>query len=148
MESGVCKVVEFNPDGSIKLPEGLAMKKQKEEYRLQRGRCVLIKKELVNPKSPKKCSLHITLSNVFTDNSFVERVYNYFNQNSQVPSKLIKINDKEFNVEIGTCFSRCRDCNSLVSRFRDHLDGNVIERKGSCTYEGRGQSFCYEDYFE
>ena len=141
-------MVEFNPDGSIKLPEHLAKKKQEDEYRLQKGRCILIKKELISDRSPKKCSLHIKLSEAFSDNNFVDVIYKYFNENSEVPSKLIKLNDKEFDVEIGTCFSRCRDCNSLVARFRDHLDGNIIEDKGSCTFEGRKQSFCYEDHFE
>ena len=140
-------LIEFNHDGSIKIPEQLARKKQEEKYRLQKGRCILIKRELVNDITPKKCSLHIRLSDIFSDNGFVETIYRYFNENSEVPSKLIKLNDKEFNVEIGTCFSRCRDCNSLVSRFKEHLDGNVIEDKGSCSFEGRKQSFCYEDYF-
>jgi len=142
------KIIEFNQDGSIKLPEHLAKKKQEEQHRLKKGKCILIKKELVNGRSPKKCSLHIRLSEAFSDNSFVERIYRYFSENSEVPSKLIKLNDKEFDVEIGTCFSRCSNCNSLVSRFREHLDGNVIEDKGSCSFEGRKQSFCYEDHFE
>jgi len=139
---------EFNPDGSIKLPDRLARKKQEEEYRLQRGRCILIKRELVDDRSPKKCALHIKLSEAFTDNSFIEKVHKYFHNDSQVPSKLVKLNEKEFDIEIGTCFSRCRDCNLLISRFREHLDGNVIEDKGSCSFEGRNQDFCYEDYFE
>ena len=141
-------MIEFNQDGSIRLPELLAKKKQEEKYKLQKERCILIKKELVDDKSPKKCSIRIRLSEAFSDNSFVERIYRYFNEQSQVPSKLIKLNDKEFDVEIGTCFSRCRDCNSLVSRFREHLDGNIIEDKGSCSFEGRKQPFYYEDYFE
>ncbi len=140
-------LIEFNQDGSLKLPEQLARKKQEEKYRLQKGKCILIKKEIVNDKSPKKCSLHIKLSEAFSDNSFVETIYKYFNENSEVSSKLIKLNDKEFDVEIGTSFSRCRDCSSLVSRFREHLDGNIIEDKGSCSFENRKKSFCYEDYF-
>jgi len=139
-------MVEFNPDGSIKLPERLAKQKQEEEYKLQKEKCILIKKEIINSISPKKCVLHIRLSEAFADNSFIEEVYKYFNSSSKVPSKLIKVNDREFDVEIGTCFSRCRDCNSLVSRFREYLDGNVIENKGSCPFESR-QQFCYEDYF-
>jgi len=140
-------LIEFNKDGSLKLPEHLARKKQDEKYRLQKGRCVLIKKELISEKSPKKCSLHIQLSEAFSDTSFVDMIYKYFNESCEVPSKLIRLNDKEFDVEIGTCFSRCRDCSSLVARFREHLDGNVIEDKGSCSFEGRKQSFSYEDYF-
>ncbi len=148
MENGWFRMSEFNQDGSIKLPERLAKKKQEEKYRLQSGRCILINKEIVSDRTPKKCNLHIKLSEKFTDNSFIENIHRYFSNNSELPSKLIKLNDKEFDVEIGTSFSRCRDCNSLVGRFREHLDGNVIENKGSCSFEGRKQSFSYEDYFE
>ncbi len=139
---------EFNPDGSIKLPDHVVKKKEKEGHRLQNQMCILIKREVVNDKSPKKCMLHIKLSERFTDNRFIDTVFKYFNDSSEVPSKLMKLNDKEFDVEIGTCFSRCRDCNSLVSRYRDHLDGDVIDNKGSCTFKGFDREFCYEDYFD
>ena len=145
-ERGKFKMIEFNPDGSIKLPERLAKQKQEEEYKLKKERCILIKREVISGISPKKCALHIRISEAFAGNSFIDEVYKYFNSSSQVPSKLIKINDREFDVEIGTCFSRCRDCSSLVSRFREYLDGNIIENKGSCPFESR-QQFCYEDYF-
>ena len=141
-------MTEFNPDGSIKLPERVIRIREERKTKLQRERCILIKKEIVSDRTPKKCNLHIKLSEKFTDNIFIENIYRYFSTNSEVPSKLIKLNPKEFCVEIGTCFSRCRDCTSLVNRYREHLDGNLIEEKGSCSFEGRKRSFSYEDYFE
>ena len=86
------------------------------------------------------------LSDVIQDTSFVDRIFSFFREKAEVPAKLTKINEKEFKFEIGTCFSRCRDCNSLISRFREHLDGNIIEDQGTCTFKKR--EFCYEDYFE
>ena len=138
---------QFNPDGSIKVPEAFEKQTKEKEHRLKTQRCILVRKEVVSDKSPKKCLLRITLSDAFTDSGFVKKTYGYFMGNSEVPSKLTKVNDKEFEVEIGTCFRRCSDCNSLIRQFKDFLDGNVIEEQGSCTYEGKSQHFCYEDHF-
>lgn len=139
-------MIQFNEDGSIKLPENFQKQKDNQEKRMQKGRCILIRKDLVSSKPPKKCSLQIKLSDMIYDNSFVERVHNVFRERAEVPTKLKKISEKEFEIEIGTCFRRCSDCNTLIARFRNSLDGNIIEDKGSCTYEKR--EFCYEDYFD
>ena len=141
-------MAEFNEDGSLKLPERFARAKKEKEVKLRTQRCMLIRKEVVNDRAPKKCVLKIRLSDFFKDNSFVAKLHHYFSNNSEVLSKLKKINEKEFEVEIGTCFRRCSDCSSLVKQYKDFLDGNVIEEKGSCTYERRQQDFCYEDYFD
>ncbi len=140
-------MIEFNPDGSIKLPERLAKKKEENNKKLKQQRCILVQRELVNTSAPKKCSLQITLSEALTDNRFIETIYNYFKAKASVPSKLIKIDEKQFKVEIGTDFRRCTDCNSLVNEYREFLEGNIIEKKGGCTFEGRKKNFYYEDYF-
>jgi len=139
---------EFNPDGSLKFPASMLRQEADTKKRMSAQKCISIKKELVNAKSPKKCVLHITLSDAFLDSRFIETIYEEFKERSEVASKLIKINDKEFDVEIETCFRRCSDCSSLISSFREFLDGNVIEHKGSCTYAGRNMNFAYEDYFD
>ena len=144
-------MVEFNEDGSMKIPTILLKNKQEKEYKLSKGRCVLIKKEIVSFKPPKKCVLHLILSEAINDNRFVETTYKYFCENSEVPSKFIKLGEKEFNIEIGTHFKRCSDCTNLINRFKEFLDGNVLEEKGSCTYERGsfgGSKFCFEDHFE
>ena len=139
-------MIQFNPDGSIKLPEKFQQHKDNVEKRMQKGRCITIRKDLVSSYPPKTCSLQIKLSDAIYDSSFVEKVYKGFRERAEVPTKLKKISEKEFQVEVGTCFRRCSDCNALVARFRTSLDGNVIEDIGSCTYEKR--EFSYEDYFD
>lgn len=140
-------MVEFNPDGSINLPEHLARNKEEIKGKLKRQRCILVKRDVVSFTAPKKCVLQITLSDAFSDNRFVETTYNYFKEKASVPNKLIKVNEKQFEVELGTHFRRCTDCNSLINRYREFLEGNLIEEKGNCTFEGRKSDFCYEDYF-
>ena len=141
-------MMQFNPDGSLKLSSATVQKKKDNEDRMKKFRCIRIRKEMVNFSAPKKCLLHITLSDVIVDNKFVDNIHHYFKAQCEVPTKLIKINDKEFDVEIGTHFKRCSDCTALVRRYRDFLDDAVIEEKGNCTYEGFRKNFCYEDYFE
>jgi hypothetical protein len=138
--------MEFNPDGSIKLPEKFAKQKQDRENRLKNSKCILIRKDIVDTRSPKKCVLRIKLSDAIYDNSFVHNVYNVFRERAEVPTKLKKLNEKGFEVEIGTCFRRCSDCNALIARFRNSINGSVIEDSGSCTFEKR--KFDYEDYFD
>ena len=138
---------EFNPDGSIKLPCSMLKKKEEAEYRMKKGRCVFIKKEIISHMPPKRCMLHMTLSDAITDNRFVETTHRIFNESSAVPSKITKMTEKEFDIEIGTHFRRCSDCSILIKRFKEFLYDNVIEDKGNCSYEGFN-NFCYEDYFE
>lgn len=142
-------MIKFNKDGSLKLPDSLIIKKQEKEVKLKKGHCMLIKREIVSSASPKKCALNLRLSDAISDNRFVDNIYKNFLEKSSVPSKIIKINEKEFKIEIETHFKRCSDCNTLINKFRDFLDNNIIEEKGACSYEGfRSKSFCYEDYFD
>jgi len=142
-------MIQFNEDGSLKLSVETIKKKQENENRLKRARCIRIKKEMVNFSAPKKCLLHITISDAITDNRFIESTHKYFREQCEVPTKIIKITDKEFDIEIGTHFKRCSDCSNLIRRYRTFLDDNVIEEKGNCTYESfKSQNFCYEDHFD
>ncbi len=141
-------MAEFNADGSIKIPDRLLKQDQNNEFRMKNGLCVTIQKEMVRDRIPKKCVLSVKLSEKFTDDSFITKVYSQFMNSSEVPSKLSKQGEKEFEVEIGSCFSRCRDCTKLINNFRNFLDGNVIEKKGNCTFNPPNKVFCYEDHFE
>ena len=141
-------MIEFNEDGSIKLPGAMARKDAENESKLKTQKCIRIEREIVSFTAPKKCCLRITLSEAIKDHRFIATIYNYFREKASVPNTLKKIDDKHFEVEIGTDFRRCTDCQSLINRYREHLYGNIIEKKGSCTFEGFKKSFCYEDYFE
>lgn len=140
-------MIEFNSDGSLKLTGELARTSEENIHKLKSQKCIKVKKELVSFTSPKKCVLHITLSDAIVDTRFIDTIYNYFKENAQTPTKIIKINNKEVDIEIGTTFKRCTECNSLINRYREFLNGNIIEDKGSCTFETQKRNFAYEDYF-
>ena len=141
-------MVAFNPDGSIKWPEKFVKNKEEDKEKLTNRRYIKVSREVVNFSAPKKCILHITVSKLFKDTRFVETTYAYFKEKASVPNKITKINEYEFDVEIGTDFKRCTDCMSLINKYRDFLDGCIIEEKGSCTFEGRKTNFSYADYFD
>ena len=72
-----------------------------------------------------------------------------FCQGICITDLLIRLSEKEFKVKIGTCFRRCSDCSSLISRYREFIDWNIIELHGSCTFsQNRGSNFYYEDHFD
>ena len=139
-------MMEFNPDGSLKIGGVLAREKEEKNAKFMNERCIRIEKELVREAAPKKCILHIKLSDKLNNEGFVERIHSVFAGESEVLTKLHKISDKEYEIEVGTCLRRCTDCNNLIGRFRGALNGNIIEEKGSCTHEKR--EFAYEDYFD
>jgi hypothetical protein len=141
-------LVEFNPDGSIKLPQRIEQKRKEEEWRMNAGHCIRVRKDVVSVKPPKKCILHITLSEKIADNHFISGVHDSFRLNSEVATKLEKVNEKEFRIHIDTAFRRCKECANLIAGYKQVLSGNLIEEKGTCYHEERQMSFCQEDYFE
>ena len=142
-------MIEFNPDGSIKLPHHMVNRQREEEQKMSCQHCMKIKRNLVSTSPPKKCVLEITLSKPIIDSFFVENLYNYFKQNASTPTNIKKIDSHSFEIEIGTDFKRCSDCSSLISKYREHLSGNIIEEKGNCTFQTRvSQNWSDEDYFD
>ena len=142
-------MIEFNPDGSIKIPGRLAQQKADQENKMSNTQCMRIRKEIVSTYPPKSCSLFLTLSDKITDDRFVQNIYSEFNNQCEVPSKLIKLSEKEFKVEIGTHFRRCHDCSLLILKYRAFLKTNIIEMDGGCTFsQNRQANFSYEDYFD
>ncbi|MCF7860944.1 hypothetical protein K9M79_01770 [Candidatus Woesearchaeota archaeon] len=128
---------EFNPDGSLKLPGRLQAKKDKDLARLKSQRCVKFKRDIISFDAPKKCRLSLTVSEAFPDHRFVITTYNYFLEKASVETKITKVGDREYEIEIDTHLRRCTDCCSLINRFRDFLDGNIIDEKGNCPFEPR-----------
>ncbi len=139
--------IQFNPDGSIKLPTIVAQEHAEDERRMRTGRCITVRKEVVSERAPKRCLLHITLSPQLAAENAVERIHGFFKRDAETPTKLTQLSSTEFEIEIGTAFRRCSDCTTLISRLREAVDGNLILRTGNCTYgEKRNANWCEEDY--
>ncbi|MBD3310239.1 hypothetical protein GF351_03395 [Candidatus Woesearchaeota archaeon] len=132
----------FNPDGSITLPEKFQKKKDDDNIRFATQRCMKVSKEIVSFSAPKKCILNIKLSEKTNDNRFVETIFNRLW--ASVPMQLEKLSGKDFKVTVGTHLRRCTDCTKLINSYREFIQ--VIEEKGSCTFKPK--PFCHEDHFE
>lgn len=139
----------FNPDGSIKLPTQLAIALRNDETRMRIGRCILIRKDVINPKPPKSCRLRITLSPRMMGDNTIERVHTSFrSEAAATPTKIQKTQDNEYVIDIGTAFERCKDCTALIGRLRAAMDENIIVHNGTCDYRPVQRRFSYEDYFD
>lgn len=140
--------MEFNPDGSIKLPSRFAAQEQDNKNKMQNQKCITVRRDIVSFTAPKQCILHITLSNAITDRRFIDTIFKQWQTTASVPNKITQVGDREFDVTIETDFRRCTDCNRLINEYREFLHNNLIDKKGSCTFEGFKKNFCYEDYFD
>jgi len=141
-------MIDFNPDGSIKLPTGMAREKKDFEDRMRLGRCVHIRKEVVSKWAPKKCMIHIRVSEKVPSVDVMLLPYKGFVSNTITPTKFIKDSEREAKVEIGSEFRRCSDCDLLIKRFGEQLEGNSIVDDGNCETKRHEQEFCEEDYFD
>ncbi len=139
--------ISFNPDGSIRMPMALQQARDQHENKMRTGRCVMVRKEVMRTSAPKLCYLHLTMSEPMRGDLLIERLHAAFRAGtSETPTKLRKINDREYVLEVGTAFRRCSDCGSFIGKLREALDGNVVLDRGNCTYEPR--SFSFDDHFE
>jgi hypothetical protein len=141
-------MIQFNPDGSIKVPGNIARNTAVNLSKMQNERCIKFRKEVVNYRSPKKCAIYLALSQKIDDARFIETIYNEFSKKTEAATSLIRLSDKEYKVEIGTTFKRCTDCCNFVNELKGFLYDNMIEEKGSCTFERTYRKFSYEDYFD
>ena len=138
-------MIEFNSDGSIKLPAKAQEQENKNQWKMKNSICIQIKKDIVSHTAPKKCMLHFSFSDKITNAKFVSVILDQFKEDAKTPMSL-NISES-VAIEIGTNFKRCTECNDLIGRFRQHVYGNLILKKGNCTFEPRN-NFDFEDYFE
>lgn len=148
-ESNVCGLmVQFNPDGSIKLPGYLEKQKNENDSKLKSAKCLKIKREIVSGVAPKACALIMKKSDAITDDRFIYNIFFEYSKNAETPMKIFKNDDGTYRIDIGTDFRRCTNCNTLIGKFREFLYGNIIEEKGECSFEGRKTNFSFEDHFD
>ena len=138
-------MVEFNSDGSIKLPDKLQKIRIEQDDKLKNTRCILIKKDVVRFEAPKKCMLNLQISEKISDVRFIGHIINGLKTETEI--KLITDID-QFGIEIGTSYKRCSDCQRIIGEIREHLSGSIILHNGNCPMENKKPNFSYDDYFD
>ena len=121
--------MEFNPDGSIKLPSKFAKQAKK----------MNIRKDIISEYAPKSCRMSIA-----GDKQKIIWVLSRFE--CDTPIKKVETDDG-FDVEIGSDFKRCSDCKNLSYRLSASVNGDSSIDIGTCTAKGVHPQFCEEDYF-
>lgn len=131
--------MEFNPDGSLKISGSSSKKLDDNNHKMQNTRCVTVTRNVTSSYTPKLCTVLFEASNKL-EPDFIERTFGFFAKRVDSTVKLTKLSTSEFQMTVGGEFSRCRDCQHFVSLFREHLEGGVIEKKGTCTFKGNPYS--------
>ncbi len=139
-------MLQFNADGSVKLPDKMANSKSRKQDKMRNERTIILRKEIVCKTSPKKCRLTLFLSDKIEDTRFVETIFKQTSERFETPVKLDKTNRREIVIEIGTAFKRCTECNKLINEYRQFIGANFFEENWGCTFEPRQLN--YEDHFE
>ena len=125
--------VEFNPDGSIKLPDRLVKKKIDDEKLFQEQPCIKIIKNQISSSTPLHCELKIQASKKLEDHKDIEKIFRRatgkFRHNAQLSIK--KINNREYTVSIISGMYRCDWCNNFKEFIKKELNVEVINL-GSC----------------
>ena len=79
-------MMQFNPDGSLKLSSSTIKRKQDDLDRMNNTRCMYLKREMVSFSAPKKCILRIRLSEKIIDNRFIANILKQFASNAETPT--------------------------------------------------------------
>ena len=99
-------MVEFNADGSIKLPGRLGEQKEKDILRMKNERCIRVKKEIVRHHAPKECVLRIELSAAIDDARFIRTIYDQVLARASVDMDFTISDGAVIEIRIGTDFKR------------------------------------------
>ncbi len=125
--------VEFNPDGSIKLPEGVGKKKEDDDKTFENEKCIKIVRDQISSVTPLKCELRILASEKVENPEKIESIFKHatgkFRHLADLSIK--KINNREYVVTIISGQFRCTWCEQFREFIGTEMDAKVINW-GSC----------------
>lgn len=126
---------EFNPDGSLKLPDNIVKKRKDDEKVFREEPAIRIVRDQISSITPLKCELTIEASDKLENPERIESVYNSargkFEHKAQL--SIQKINDKEYVVTIVSGQFRCSWCENFRRYLGEELNAKIIN-SGSCFY--------------
>jgi hypothetical protein len=125
--------MEFNPDGSIKLPEGMAKKKEDDEKIFQNEPCVRVIIDEISTVTPLTCELTIQASDKVNNFDKIEYIFETSKERSMNESGLSikKITNREYVVKIVSGKDRCSWCENFRNGIERSMGVKVINW-GSC----------------
>ncbi|MFH1439956.1 MAG: hypothetical protein ABIG89_05285 [Candidatus Woesearchaeota archaeon] len=125
--------IEFNSDGSIKLPGQMQEKKDKDNSDFNNRSAIRITKSKVSASTPLRCELTITASDKVTNPKIISFLFNECSKNFTGGAELSirQINEREYVVSIVSGYKRCTWCNLFLDYIRDETNF-AFQVKGYC----------------
>ena len=125
--------MEFNLDGSIKLPKNVLKKKEDDKKTFLEKPSIRVIRNQISSTTPLKCELTIQASERLSDPKKIESIFKQstgkFSHMAQLSIK--KINNREFLVKITSGMYRCSWCNNFREFLGKEFNVEVINQ-GSC----------------
>ena len=116
----MARKVEFNPDGSIKLPEKIIKQREDSDNIFRNEQSIRVIKNQVSSVTPLECELIIEASDKLPDPERIKSIYTRatgkFRHLAQL--RIQKINDRKYVVTIISGQYRCSWCEN----FREYLE--------------------------
>lgn len=134
--------IEFNPDGSMKLPENIVKKREDDEKIFREEPSIRITRDQISQITPLKCELTIGASDKLKNPERIESFYNYAKSAFEHMAQLSiqKLSDKEYVVTIVSGQFRCSWCENFRKHLGKELNAKIINQ-GSCFYYTKAGKF-------
>lgn len=125
--------IEFNMDGSIKLPESMVKKKENDDKIFQDEPSIRLIINQISSVTPLTCELQIQASDKLENFDKIELIYNQATGKFRHMANLSirKVNDKEYIVTIISGMYRCSWCKDFRTFIEKEMKVKVINW-GSC----------------
>ena len=127
--------MEFNQDGSLKLPEEEIKRRENKKQIFQDESAIKITRFQISSTTPLNCELTLHASNKLKEPEKIKQIFEKAKGKFKHMSELsiLKIDDKEYKVKIISGRFRCSWCENFRNFLEEELDTKIINQ-GSCLF--------------
>ncbi len=119
-------MVEFNSDGSIKLPGRMTRQQEENDVIFSSRPSFKMLRNQTSTITPLTCELHIEASKHVNPN-IIESVFNQAKNNFRTDAGLsIRKEEGRYIVKIVSGFNRCNWCHHFINSLSDSADARII----------------------
>lgn len=128
--------LEFNCDGSLKVPNGFVKKLVDSDEVFKDDKAIRIVKKMVSCVNPLKCELLISCSNKFEEVGVVEKLFRSATGKFRHMAQLSfnKVNSYEFKVSIVSGQYRCSWCENFINYLGEKTDCKIIDETSCMSF--------------
>jgi len=125
--------IDFNPDGSIKLPKRIIKEREDDDKIFRDEPSIRVTRNQISSITPLKCELTIEASNKLINPKRIKLIYNSASGKFKHMSQLSiqKIHNRKYVVRIISGRFRCSWCNNFRRYLKKEMNVKIINY-GSC----------------